>query len=133
MHINRNMNFIKLLSGFSIVGLVSTVISLALIYVFLKIMQTPLLATYVIIYISTIFLSFLLNSVLVFKTGLSIDNVIRYFIVYLSGMLLGIILLWLFKKIIPVENYIIGYAVIPFTMIWNFVLSFKLLKPIKSC
>lgn len=81
----------------------------------------------------TILLSFLLNSVFVFKSGLSFSNSIKYMIIYISGMLLGVLLLWILKKITPFENYILGYLAIPFTMVWNFSLSYKLFKPVKSC
>ncbi len=133
MRTNLNKKFIKLLGGFSVVGITTTLLSLALIYILLKLMHTPLIVTYIGIYVSTILISFILNSVFVFESGLSFDNVFKYFLVYLSGMLLGTLLLWLFKKVIPVENYILGYTVLPFTMLWNFVFSFKLLKPVKSC
>jgi putative flippase GtrA len=133
MHFNFKLNFVKLLGGFSLVGLVTTLLSLLLIYIFLKLLQTPLIVTYIGIYLVTILLSFILNSVFVFKSGLSLNNGYKYLAVYISGMLLGSILLWLFKKILPFENYILGYIVLPFTMIWNFALSYKLLKPVKSC
>jgi putative flippase GtrA len=133
MRINSNKNLIQLLGGFSVVGLFTTILSLALIYILLKLMHTPLIITYIGIYASTILLSFLLNSLFVFKSGLSFDNIFKYFLIYLSGMLFGTLLLWLFKKALPVENYILGYAVLPFTMMWNFSFSIKLLKPVKTC
>jgi hypothetical protein len=48
-------------------------------------------------------------------------------------MLMGTLLLWIFKNTIPLENYILGYLVLPFTMAWNFAFSYKILKPVKSC
>ena len=133
MRINLNKNLIQLLGGFSVVGLITTILSLALIYILLKLMHTPLIVTYIGIYASTILLSFFLNSVFVFRSGLSFGNISKYFLIYLSGMFFGTLLLWLFKKALPVENYILGYAVLPFTMMWNFAFSFKLLKPVKTC
>lgn len=128
-------NFIifKLLGGFSIVGVITTLISLVAIYVFLKVFQTPLIETYIIIYVVSIILSFLLNSLFVFKSSLSFNNGIKYSMVYFSGMMLGTMLLWVFEQILPYENYIIGYLVLPFTMVWNFILSYKILKPIQKC
>jgi putative flippase GtrA len=133
MHFNLKSDFVRLIGGFSLVGLVTTLLSLALIFIFLKLLQTPLILTYIGIYVATIVLSFILNSVLVFKSGLSFENGIRYLFVYLSGMLLGTLLLWVFKKTIPLENYLLGYLVLPFTMAWNFAFSYKILKPVKAC
>jgi putative flippase GtrA len=133
MIFNLNKHIFKLLGGFSVIGLITTLISLLMIFVFLKILKTPLIVTYVSIYTASILLSFILNSVFVFKSILSIKNGVKYFLIYFSGMLLGTLLLWVFKKIIPLENYILGYLVLPFTMVWNFSFSFLLLKPEKSC
>lgn len=133
MRIDFKLYFIKLLGGFSLVGLVTTLLSLGLIYIFLKLLQTPLIITYIGIYLVTIILSFILNSIFVFKSGLSYGNGFKYFFVYISGMFLGVLLLWVFKRIIPLENYLLGYIVLPFTMVWNFTFSFKLLKPVKLC
>jgi putative flippase GtrA len=131
MHSNLLNRLIKLFVGFSFVGLFTTLLSLALMFFFLKVLHTPLIITYIGIYFATILMSFLLNSRLVFKSNLSFANGIKYFIVYISGMLMGTLLLWLFKKILPFENYILGFLVLPFTMIWNFVFSYVILKPKK--
>lgn len=133
MNTNSKPNLVKLLGGFSFVGILTTIISLALIFIFLKIFQTPLIITYAGIYIATIFISFAMNSIMVFKSSLTLGKGIKYLLVYLSGMLLGVIVLWGFKKTLPFENYILGYLVIPFTMAWNFILSYRILKPVKSC
>jgi putative flippase GtrA len=127
MRINL-INFIRLLSGFSAVGMISSLLSLLLIYIFLKLFRTPLFATYISIYIVTILLSYIINSIFVFKSSLSMKKGIKYSMIYLTGMLLGTFLLWIFKKITLFENYILGYLTLPFTMVWNFALSYKLFK-----
>lgn len=129
MRIKIRQHHFKLFVGFSFVGLISTLISLALIYGFLKLLNTPLIPTYVGIYIATILLSFVLNSRYVFNTTLSYNNWHKYLIIYLSGMLLGTFLLWGFEKLMPFENYILAYLVLPFTLTWNFMFSYKNLKP----
>lgn len=133
MHTKINSHLLKLIGGFSVVGLLSTLVSLALLFVCLKQLKTPLIITYIGIYVSTTILSFVLNSIFVFRSGFSFNNGFKYLFVYLSGMLLATFLLWLFKKTILFENYILGYLVLPFTMLWNFALSYKILKPIKPC
>jgi len=133
MLINLKKDLIKIFGGFSLIGIVTTLISLALIFIFLKLLQTPLIATYIGIYMVTILLSYFLNSILVFKSNLTFVNGIKYLAVYLSGMLVGTLILWVFKRTIPLENYILGYLVLPFTMAWNFAFTYNLLKPAKSC
>lgn len=133
------MNFLfsrkiaTIFAGFSGVGVVTTLISLGAIYVFLEILQTPLILTYAIIYLTTIFLSYFLNSLLVFKSPLAMKKGIKYFLIYLSGMIVGIVVLELLKKTLPYDSYILAYLVLPVTMAWNFLFSFKLFKPKIVC
>lgn len=133
------MNFLfsrkiaTIFAGFSGVGVVTTLISLGAIYVFLEILQTPLILTYAIIYFLTILLSYFLNSLLVFKSPLAMKKGIKYFLIYLGGMLIGIVVLWLLKKTLSYDPYILAYLVLPVTMMWNFILSFYLFKPKSAC
>jgi putative flippase GtrA len=128
MHFDYFKKPIALFAGFSLVGIITTVLSMVLLFVSLKILQTPLIATYISIYILTIFLSFYLNSKIVFKTNISLRNGYLYFIIYASGLALGALLLLVFKKLLPYENWILSYMIIPFTLTSNFILSYKVLK-----
>jgi putative flippase GtrA len=133
MHINLGRDILKLFAGFSIVGLLNTLLSLGLMYICLKLLDTSLILTYIVIYFTTILISFFLNSRFVFNSGLSFSNGLKYLIVYVSSMFMGTFLLWVLKKILPFENYILAYLTIPFTMIWNFVLFYKILKSREKC
>ena len=133
MHINIKDDIVKLFCGFSAVGLVTTLLSLALINIFLKLMHMPLITAYIGIYLITLALSFVMNSIFVFKSSLSYKNGIKYLAIYLSGLFLGTLLLWILKETIPLENYILAYLVLPFTMTWNFALSYILLKQKRLC
>ncbi len=128
---NRKID--NIFAGFSGVGVITTLISLGAIYLFLEILQTPLILTYSIIYFLTILLSYLLNSLLVFKSPLAMKKGIKYFLIYFSGMVIGIVVLWLLKKTLSYDAYILAYLVLPVTMMWNFVLSFYLFKPNNLC
>jgi len=127
-HSNFILKTLRLFGSFSIVGLITTLISMGLLFVFYEYYQTPLIITYILIYIITILLSFLLNSFFVFKTKLSFRNSVVYVGVYGSGMIIGSLLLWLFKNLLPFDNWIISYLTLPFTFIWNFFLAYKFLK-----
>ena len=124
---------ISLLAGFSGVGVVTTLLSLGAIYFFIEVLQTPLIFTYVIIYFLTILLSYFLNSYLVFKSPLAQHKAVRYFSIYISGMILGIIVLWIFEATLPFDKYILAYLVLPITMLWNFILVYKLFNNKRSC
>ena len=133
MPINLKNTIIRKFAGFSIVGLAVTLLSFAISYVLLKILATPLLITYILVYGATIIISFFLNSKLIFKTGSSFRNLVIYFLVYGTGMVVGTVMLWIFRMILPFENWILPYLVIPFTLVSNFTLSYFFLKPEKPC
>lgn len=110
------------------VGMFVTLLSMSFTFIFLKIIGTPLIPTYIILYISMIFLSFLLNSKYTFKSKPSFKRLILYYGSYGISMLLGVGLLALFKATLPFENWILAYMVIPFTMTSNFALSSRIFK-----
>ena len=128
MRIKTSNKLFRLIAGFSIVGFFVTVLSLILAYLFLKIIGTPLVITYILIYIPTVIISFSLNSKLIFKTGFNLRNFIVYCSVYGVGLLLGTGLLLLFKMLLPFENWVLSYLVLPFTILSNFTLSYYFLK-----
>ncbi len=129
MNFRFSRKLATIIAGFSGVGIITTLVSLAAIYLFLEIFQTPLILTYSTIYFLTILLSYSLNSLLVFKSPLEFKKGIKYFLIYLSGMGIGIVVLWLLKKTLSFEPYILAYMVLPVTMMWNFIMSFYLFKP----
>ncbi len=113
---------------FSQVGIVVTLLSMALSFFFLKIIGTPLIITYVFLYMVMIFLSYLLNSFYTFKAGRNMKKLLLYYSSYAVSMIVGVILLSIFKKTLPFENWILAYLVIPFTMTINFLLSSRIFK-----
>jgi len=133
MHINTTNRIIRKFAGFSIIGFIVTLLSMVISYVLLKILATPLFITYILVYGATIFVSFILNSKLIFKTGSNFQNLVIYFLVYGAGLLLGTIILWIFRLLLPFENWVLPYLVIPFTLVSNFILSHYFLKPEKPC
>jgi putative flippase GtrA len=133
MNISITRRIFRKFAGFSIIGFIVTILSMVISYVFLKILETPLIPTYIIVYIATIILSFLLNSKLIFKSKYNLRNLLVYFLIYGVGLFLGTIILWMFRIILPFENWTLPYLVIPFTMLSNFVLSYYLLNPSKAC
>ena len=116
------------LSGFSIVGVFVTFFSFFLVFIFIGILKTPLYLSYILIYLITIFISYLLNKKYVFKVKGSKKKVVYYYLIYLTGMIIGVISLGIFKMIIPYKNWILACFVIPITFSWNFVMVLNILR-----
>lgn len=119
---------IKKFRKFATVGAISTSISLALNFIFLKIYETPLILTYVLIYAFTIVFSFVLNSKYTFSSHITLNNLLRYLAIYLTGMLIGVVLLKFYRWVLPFENWVLPFLVVPFTMLWNFNMADRFLR-----
>jgi len=119
---------LKKLAGFGIIGIISTLLSMVLMYVFHNLLQWHYQVSYVIAYIIPLFLSFILNSIFVFKSHKSTRNLVVFFSIYLSSMCSGMLLMALFKRHIPLDETWLSYMTLPFTMAQNFTLSHLFLK-----
>jgi len=122
MHFEQILKFIK----FSTVGIFVTLLSMFLTYISIGILETPLYISYFAIYLSSILISYILNSKFVFKFKKNKKNLITYYIIYGSGMFIGIFILIIFEAVIFLENVYLAFMVIPFTMSWNYFLLHKL-------
>lgn len=108
--------------GFSIVGAICTLLSIALIWIFNDVLGWNVHVSYIIAYGGTIVLSYVLNALCVWKHRMQWMDVVRFFGIYLSSMLLGDGLIYLFQWILPNLNHtILSYCTLPFTFTWNYV------------
>jgi len=114
---------VKLLVGFSFVGAFCTLLTMFFNFLFIKKLGISLYVSYFVVYILTIFISYLMNSRLVFKQGKSLLNLVLYYGVYGSGMVMGFFVLRFYKSNLPFQDHILTYLVIPVTTLWNFVMS----------
>ncbi len=105
------------------VGAFVTISSMLSSYLWLKIIGTPLYITYFLNYSFFILVSYSLNRWFTFKAKFSMKSLTLYYLVYLSGMLLGMTLLYIFKTLVYLENWMYAFMVVPFTMTTNYVLS----------
>ncbi len=118
--INKVLNkFFK----FAQVGVLITLLSMILSFFFLKIIGTPLIPTYILLYITMIYASYLLNARYTFKVKGNFRKLFVYYGSYGITMVLGIGLLSIFRIVLPFENWVLSYLVIPFTLTLNFVFS----------
>ena len=120
---------IKTFAGFSLVGVVVTLVSMLLIFVCNEILGWNSIISYLISYALSILLSYILNTVIVWKKHFNIKALFHYFGIYLASMVIGAVLLWLLEYIFPsVNKTILSYCVIPFTMMWNYFFVNRLLS-----
>lgn len=117
-------------SKFGFVGLIIAVSNLSCNFILLKYFSTPLIPTYILLYIIHLFFSYLLNSKYTFKVDTSRKKMILYFLVYLISMGIGVTLLKIYKYYLPFENWVYPFMVFPITILWNFTCAnFILVKP----
>ena len=121
------IRYAKKFASFSAVGVIVTPLSLGTNFVLLKYFGTPLYLTYVSVYAFAILLSFYLNSRFTFKTALKFKNLIKYYGIYATGMLIGVLLISIFRTFTGFENWVYPFLALPFTMSWNFFSANKFL------
>jgi putative flippase GtrA len=120
---------VKRIIGFSFVGVFVTIIGMTLTFIGLKVLDLSPYVTYFSSYVLTVMLSYYLNSRFVFKSGKSKKNLLIYYGVYSTSMLIGLITLWIYHHTLPYDELLLNYMVIPVTMAWNFTVSSRFLKP----
>ena len=108
--------------GFSLVGLASTLLSIGVMAVMNEGIGINGYMSYVTAYVATILFSYFANALLVYKVPVRLVACIGFFATYASGMLVGTVLLAIAKRLFPgTSDTLLGCAVLPFTIMWNFV------------
>lgn len=112
---------IRKIVGFSFVGVIATLVSMALIYVMNEWLHWNPFVSYLLSTISSIVLSYVLNMFKVFSSRFTWKSLGLYYLTYLSSMVLGMLLLKLYVWLLPSWNAtLLSYMVIPFTMLFNY-------------
>lgn len=107
--------------GFSFVGVLATLFSMALLYVMNEWLHWNPYVSYLVSTILSILLSYVLNMFKVFSLRFSWRSLGLYYLTYLSSMVLGMLLLKLYLWLLPTWNAtLLSYMVIPFTMLFNY-------------
>ena len=120
---------VKKLIGFSSVGLFVTLLSMLLTFILNELFKIDVFLTYIFSFSSTILVSYLMNTYLVFKSKIKIKNFILYCGTYLVSMALGLVILKVYDFLLPDWNKtLISYMVLPFTILFNFFFVSKILK-----
>ena len=126
-HRHRAMQF----SQFLIVGGFVTLLSIALSYAFLKVIGTPLIITYILIYVATIFISYLLNAKYTFRAGRTLRSLFLFYGSYIFTLGFGTGLLAVMRRMLEFENWVLVFMVVPVTTIMNYLLSALIFTPLQ--
>ncbi len=109
--------------NFSKVGACTSATGLALNFIFLKFIGTPLYATYTTVYASMIALSLYLNSSFVFRRRISHRRRIVYFLIYINSYLVAMVCLKTCKVLFSFENWVYPFMILPITVSLNYILT----------
>jgi putative flippase GtrA len=126
------MSLFNKIYKFSTVGLFVTLATLTTSVISLKFFKTPLILTYVIVYGSSIIISYFLNSYFTFKSKPTYTKMALYSVSYIVAMCIGILLLSLYDHFLNFENWIYPFMVLPVTSSYNFLMSNKIMQPNES-
>ncbi|WP_099464664.1 GtrA family protein [Parabacteroides provencensis] len=110
----------KRFRGFSLVGVGITFFSFFLL--FNEILHANPYIAYVVAYI------YILNAKIVYKTSLEKKDMLKYRLIYISSMILGTVILWIYLQLFSsINETILSVAVLPVTMLWNYFFVNKML------
>ena len=124
-----NSKLVRKLAGFSITGVIASLISIVLLFLFNEILHFNSYVSYVLSYFLSIVFSYLSNSLAVWKSDLKLSVFLKYIIVYCSSMALGAFLLYLLKVLFPAGNdTVLSLCTMPVTLTWNYLFVNKLLS-----
>lgn len=114
---------IRKIAGFSFVGVIVTLVSMALIYLMNEWLDWNPYVSYIVSTILSILLSYVLNMLKVFSTQFSWRALGLYYLTYLSSMILGMFVLRFYLWLFPTWNAtLLSYMVISIMMIYNYIL-----------
>ena len=117
------------LAGFSVVGLISTVVSLGLIAIGNEVLCWNSTLSYLMSCLLSIGFSYVMNTVWIWKAKFSILNMLRYYLIYSVSILIGAVLLNVLEYLLPaVNSTILSFSIVPITMVWNYYFVNKILS-----
>lgn len=116
---------LKVFVKFGVVGVVNTVLSLAIYYVCIAINDSWYLIGTVLGYIISSILGYFLNKLMVFKRPdiKHSKSLPRYYVVYASALLLSVLLIGLWINGLHISSWVAPILTLCFTVPYNFILS----------
>ena len=124
---------VRRMVGFSLVGVIATLVSMAMIYVMNEWLHWNPYVSYIVSTLLSILLSYVLNMLKVFSSQFSWKALGLYYLTYLSSTILGMLVLWFYLWLFPTWNAtLLSYMVIPITMIYNYIFVNKIANNINK-
>ena len=123
---SKLQTFVAQFSKFGVVGAFTTAFGICANYILLERLQLPLYPVYVAVFLLGVLLSYLLNSYFTFKEKTNLKSGMKYYGSYIIGLVVGLILLYVFDQTLPYSDFILTILVIP----PRFILTFFLVKKI---
>lgn len=122
MKLNLNA-LISQLIKYGLVSIVMLFLSLVTFYITFEIFDFPLYITYVIVYFCAIYVSYLLNSKFTFGKKYSKNSALKYYLVYIIGLVIGLFLIYLVNQYLhQTKFFTIILIIIPRSLL-TFILS----------
>lgn len=114
--------------GFSTVGVIVTLFSMSLTFIFNDILMINVFISYVMSFSISIIFSYFMNAKFVFKSEMKIKSFLMYYGTYILSMFLGLGILKVYHSFFPdLNKTIITYMVLPFTLSFNFLVVSKIM------
>ena len=123
---------IKRIIGFANVGLLMTVASAGALYLLLEKLQWQVYLAYSVVYLLSIFVSYMLNAKLVFKKSFSWIHLGAFYLAYFSGMLFGLFMISVLKSTFQFTDFVCSCLVLPITVAWIFVFATMIFDRLRS-
>lgn len=79
-------------------------------------------------YVVGISLSYVLNSIVVFREHMSFSRAVRYPLVYIVQYILGMVLLFLLVHVLSMSEFLAPFVIVAVTIPITFVLSRRIIK-----
>jgi len=120
-----SIGFIKELVRFMGVGMIMLIYSITAFYFAFEVLDLPLYSTYTVLYLIAIFISYILNSKFTFNKKISVKAGVKYYVAYLIGLALGLVLLRLSQELFDTTKFIhILIILIPRTLLTYLLVKF---------
>lgn len=114
------------LSKFGSVSVLTTIFGISSNYILLEVLHLPLYPVYISVYFVGIFISYVLNARFTFKEKANVRDGAKYYASYIIGLLVGLILLYIFDQTFEYSDFMLTILVIPF----RFIVTFFLIKKV---
>ena len=121
MERNIIVEFVKFIG----VGGVTTSFGLTLYFIFLEILNWPLFPVYSFVFIVSVLLSYILNSIFTFEKKRKLGDLFTYYFVYFLGFCLGLLILLIINS---VEDQLNSFVKVLITLPPRILFVFVLLK-----